>query len=112
MEPDSPSCPPDPSGWRQAQSIEGVNIDASAPCVADNPYTIAAFVRGTNNVSQDTLLKSGLTADAIEKGRDLDGDGDPDEIHIRLEVAELNGASAISPTSSSDRRSPASISAD
>jgi len=29
------------------------------------------------------------------KGRDLDGDGDPDEIHIRLEVAELNGGSSI-----------------
>ncbi|MGI9309195.1 MAG: multicopper oxidase domain-containing protein, partial [Gammaproteobacteria bacterium] len=90
-------CPADPSGWREAQTIDGVTVGASAPCVADNPYAIAAFVKGTNKVSQDTLLKSGLTADAVEKGRDLDGDGDPDEIHIRLEVAELNGASAISP---------------
>jgi len=31
------------------------------------------------------------TTDPI--ARDLDGDGDPDEIHIRLEVAELNGGS-------------------
>jgi hypothetical protein len=90
-------CPPDPEGWRAAREIEGVAIEASSPCVADNPWTIAAFVRGTNNVSQDTLLKSGLTADAVEIGRDLDADGDPDEIHIRLEVAELNGASAIVP---------------
>jgi hypothetical protein len=54
---------------------------------------VAAFVRGTNNVSEQTLLNSGLTPDAVEKGRDLDGDGDPDEIHIRLEVIELNGGS-------------------
>ena len=38
-------------------------------------------------------MRSGLTPDAVVKGRDLDGDGDPDEIHIRLEVAELNGGS-------------------
>ena len=90
-------CPPDPAGWRLQQTIEGVNIGASKPCVADNPYAVAAFVRGTNNVSQATLLKSGLALDAVEKGRDLDGDGDPDEIHIRLEVAELNGGSAVVP---------------
>lgn len=88
-------CPPDPEGWRNQQSIEGVQIEASAPCVADNPFTVAAFVRGTNNIEQATLLKSGLAADAVEKGRDLDGDGDPDEIHIRLEVAELNGGTAL-----------------
>ena len=89
-------CPPDPSGWRNAQTIDGVEVGASEPCVPDNPYAVAAFVRGTNNVSADTLVKSGLTADAVEKGRDLDGDGDPDEIHIRLEVAELNGSSPVS----------------
>lgn len=90
-----PYCPPDASGWRSAQSIDGVDIRASKPCVADNPYMVAALVRGTNNVSNDTLMRSGLTVDAVEKGRDLDGDGDPDEIHIRLEVAELNGASPV-----------------
>jgi hypothetical protein len=89
-------CPPDPEGWRNRQSIEGVEILASAPCVPDNPFIVAAVVRGTNNIDQATLLKSGLAADAVEKGRDLDGDGDPDEIHIRLEVAELNGGSALS----------------
>ena len=90
-----PYCTPDPSGWRDAQTIEGVEIAASAPCSADNPYAVAAFVQGTNNISADTLTRSGLTRDAVEKGRDLDGDGDPDEIHIRLEVAELNGGSPI-----------------
>jgi len=90
-------CPPDPSGWRKQQTIETVLIGESASCVADNPYAVAAFVRGTNNIDQATLLESGLTADAVTKGRDLDGDGDPDEIHIRLEVAELNGSSAVLP---------------
>ncbi len=92
-----PFCPEDASGWRKAQTIEGVKVSASASCVADNPYAVAAFVKGTNNVNQQTLLASELTADAVEKGRDLDGDGDPDEIHIRLEVTELNGGSPVSP---------------
>ncbi len=88
-------CPPDPQGWRSQQILENIEIGRSEACVADNPHAVAAFVKGTNNVSQDTLLRSGLAADAVEKGRDLDGDGDPDEIHIRLEVAELNGASIL-----------------
>ena len=86
-------CPEDLLGWRNAQTIEGVELRRSPACIADNPHAVAAFVRGTNNVSQQTLLESGLTPDAVEKGRDLDGDGDPDEIHIRLEVVELNGGS-------------------
>ena len=86
-------CPPDPSGAREAQVIDGVSIRRSPTCVADNPHAVAAFVRGTNNVDETVLIKSGLTPDAVEKGADLDGDGDPDEIHIRLEVVELNGGS-------------------
>ncbi|MFP6817448.1 MAG: multicopper oxidase domain-containing protein [Pseudomonadales bacterium] len=86
-------CPEDLLGWRAAQTIDGVEIRRSPGCVADNPHAVAAVVRGTNNVSQQTLLASGLTPDAVEKGADLDGDGDPDEIHIRLEVVELNGGS-------------------
>ena len=88
-----PMCPEDLLGWREAQIIEGVSIAATLACVADNPYAIAAFVKGTNNVSTDTLMRAGLTPDALVKGADLDGDGDPDEIHIRLEIAELNGGS-------------------
>jgi hypothetical protein len=88
-------CPPDPSGWRNAVVIEGVQIRQSPACIADNPALVAAVVRGTNNVSNATLLNSGLAANAVEKGKDIDGDGDPDEIHIRLEVVELNGASAM-----------------
>src|SRR5690554_2184816 len=86
-------CPEDLLGWRAEQQIEGVSIAATRSCVADNPYAIAAFVKGTNNVSMDTLRRAGLTPDALEKGADLDGDGDADEIHIRLEIAELNGGS-------------------
>lgn len=86
-------CPSDLLGWRRAQTIDGVEIAAAAGCVADNPYLVAAATKGTNNVSPATLIKSGLTPDAVELGRDLDGDGDPDEITIRLEIAELNGNS-------------------
>ena len=50
-------CPPDPSGWRDEQQIEGVQISASPPCVADNPFAIAAFVKGTNNVSEGHVVK-------------------------------------------------------
>ena len=92
-EPEIP-CPEDLLGWRNAQTIEGVDLRRSPTCIADNPHAVAAFVRGTNNVAEQTLLESGLTPDAVEKGRDLDGDGDPDEIHIRLEVVELNGGSS------------------
>ncbi len=88
-----PYCPDDFAAWREGHEIEGVDISPSRTCVADNPYAVAAFVRGTNNVSRAVLLESGLTADTVVKGADLDGDGDPDEIHIRLEVAELNGGS-------------------
>lgn len=78
---------------RKAQEISGVQVSESLGCAPDNPYLVAASVKGTNNVDHDVLMRSGLAADAVEKGRDLDGDGDPDEIHIRLEVAELNGFS-------------------
>ena len=88
-----PACLADRPDWRNAQTIEGVDIAASPTCIADDPNAVAAFVRGTNNVSAQTLAASGLTSDAVEKGRDLDGDGDPDEIHIRLEIVELNGGS-------------------
>ena len=79
--------------WREAQTIEGVSIAESRLCSPDNPYQVAAFVKGTNNVGMGTLMRTDLAPDTVIKGRDLDGDGDPDEIHIRLEVAELNGFS-------------------
>jgi len=92
-EPAQAYCPEDTPDYRAGTTIAGVTMAASPVCQADNPWAVAAFVRGTNNVDEDVLMKSGLTPDAVVKGADLDGDGDPDEIHIRLEVAELNGAS-------------------
>lgn len=88
-------CPEDSAGHRRHQTIDGVTLLASANCVADNPYRVVASVKGTNRVSPEVLAASGFAADAVHKGRDLDGDGDPDEIHIKLEVVELNGGSPL-----------------
>ncbi|BCX88884.1 manganese oxidase [Methylomarinovum tepidoasis] len=78
--------------WRQAQTIEDVEIDEDPQCKPDNPYLIASVVKGTNNVTMPTLMKTRLAADAVVKENDRDGDGDPDVIHIHLEVGELNGS--------------------
>ncbi|SEF59833.1 multicopper oxidase domain-containing protein [Nitrosomonas ureae] len=87
-----PMCDPIISAaWREAQEIDGVKIEASPGCSPDNPAWIAAAVKGTNNISMDTLMKTGLSPDAIIKTDDLDGDGDPDRIIIKLEIMELNG---------------------
>ncbi len=79
--------------WRKAQTIDGVAIQESLRCNPDNPAQIAAEVKGTNNISMDTLMNTYYAADAIIKKNDMDGDGDPDLIIIKLEVAELNGHS-------------------
>lgn len=87
-----PMCDPIISAaWREAQEIEGIKIEASPGCSPDNPAWIVAAVKGTNNISMDTLMKTGLSPDAIIKTDDLDGDGDPDRIIIKLEIMELNG---------------------
>jgi uncharacterized cupredoxin-like copper-binding protein len=83
-----------PSEWRKAQTIEGVTIQESRVCNPDNPADIAAFVKGTNNISMETLMDtSSLAADAITKTNDMDGDGDPDHIIIKVEIMEVNGRS-------------------
>lgn len=79
--------------WRKEQVIDGVKIQASRLCNPDNPAEIAAFVKGTNGVSMSTLMETQLAADAITLSDDVDGDGDPDKVIIKLEVAELNGHS-------------------
>ena len=79
--------------WRDAQVIDGVEIQESRMCNPDNPADIAAFVKGTNNISMSTLMETQLAADAITVGDDMDGDGDPDHYIIKLEIAELNGHS-------------------
>ncbi|MEW5010811.1 MAG: multicopper oxidase domain-containing protein [Cycloclasticus sp.] len=79
--------------WRKAYNIGGVNIQPSDACNPDNPYEVAAFVLGTNNVIMPVLMRTQLADDAVIKTNDIDGDGDPDDIVIRVEVAELNGRS-------------------
>lgn len=79
--------------WRKAQTIDGVKIKPSYLCQPDNPYEIAAYVKGVNNVSMDTLMQTKLSEDVLTKSDDLDNDGDPDVIRLKLEVIELNGAS-------------------
>jgi plastocyanin len=79
--------------WRDAQEIDGLKIAASPVCSPDNPWFVAAVTRGTNNIGMDGIMQTRLSLDAVVKENDRDGDGDPDDIHIRLEVAELNGAS-------------------
>lgn len=79
--------------WRESYQIDNIAISPSPVCNPDNPYNIAAFVKGTNNASMATIMQTQLAPDTLIKTNDLDGDGDPDEIHIRLEVIELNGFS-------------------
>ncbi len=82
-----------PPEWRDAQVLEGVSIQEERVCNPDNPADIAAFVKGTNNISMQTLMDTNLAADAITLSNDMDGDGDPDLYVIKLEVMELNGHS-------------------
>ena len=78
--------------WRQAQVIDGVEIDESLACNPDNPYDVAAFTKGVNNISMRTWMNTQLSGDALTMSDDLDHDGDPDIIRIKLEVVELNGS--------------------
>lgn len=87
-------CRSNEPAWRLAQTVDGVKIQESLRCSPDNPAQIAAEVKGTNNISMETLMNTYYAADAIIKKNDIDGDGDPDHIIIKLEVAELNGHSA------------------
>lgn len=91
--PAEPACPDVHPDWRQRQVIEGITIEESPVCNPDNPWAVAASVKGTNNVSMDTLMRAGLAPDAVVLEDDRDGDGDPDVISLRLEVVELNGRS-------------------
>ncbi|MEQ1544851.1 multicopper oxidase domain-containing protein [Methyloglobulus sp.] len=78
---------------RKEQVIDGVKIQESLLCDPDVPEDIAAFVKGTNNISMETLMATQLASDAITMSDDMDHDGDPDKIIIKLEVVEINGHS-------------------
>jgi manganese oxidase len=88
-----PPCLNDYPEWRQAQVIEGVEIAEASACEPDNPYDVAMSVKGVNHVSMATLMQGNLAQDALIMGEDLDKDGDPDVIRMKLEVVEFNGAS-------------------
>ncbi len=88
-----PFCDFDKPEWRRAQVIAGVEIADEPVCRPDNPFAVAALVQGTNNVPLQVLMETNLARDAVVKSDDRDGDGDPDLIQIKLEVAELNGSS-------------------
>ncbi len=83
-------CNFDNPQWREDLNIDGVDVEADPSCEPDNPYVVASVVKGTNKVSKNTLMDSGLSKDAVVKGEDVDGDGDPDKINITLEVIGLN----------------------
>lgn len=89
-------CPSNNPGWGMAQTVYGVEVQKSLQCSPDNPEVVAAVTKGTNNVPMKALMNTGLSEDAVRKGADLDGDGDPDVINITLEVAEINGKNASS----------------
>lgn len=88
-------CPNKNPGWRKEQTIAGVHIQESKRCSPDNPNTVAASVKGTNNVPMNVLMASGLNRNAVIKGNDTDGDGDPDNIHITLEISGINEENPI-----------------
>ncbi|MFB6208138.1 MAG: multicopper oxidase domain-containing protein [Candidatus Nanohaloarchaea archaeon] len=88
-------CPVEKPGWREAQQRYGVTVQESRQCSPDNPEVVAAVTKGTNNVPMEALMATGLHEDAVRKGKDMDGDGDPDVINITLEVAEINGKKPV-----------------
>lgn len=88
-----PPCLNDHPEWRKTQVIEGIEIAEAPACEPDNPYDVAMSVKGVNNVSMSTLMQGNLAQDALIMGEDLDKDGDPDVIRMKLEVVEFNGAS-------------------
>ncbi|MGR9100506.1 MAG: multicopper oxidase domain-containing protein, partial [Gammaproteobacteria bacterium] len=51
--------------WRKAQVVEGVEIQESLRCMPDDPNTVAAFVKGTNNISMTTLMDTYLATDSV-----------------------------------------------
>ena len=83
-------CPDPHPEWRAAQTIAEVEIEEDPSCQPDDPRVVAAATKGTNNVPMRLLMQTGLARDAVVKTDDQDGDGDPDVIHITLEVVGLN----------------------
>lgn len=83
-------CSFDHPDWRSPAIVAGVRVSEDPSCRPDNPAVVAAVTRGTNDVPDDILSETGLSRNAVVKGDDRDGDGDPDLVHVTLEVMGVN----------------------
>ncbi len=79
--------------WRQAQVIDGVEITEAPSCDPDNPFDIAAAVKGTNTVSMATLMQSNLAQDAVVMG---------DQGDVLADAQALRGTGALDADSHAD----------
>ncbi|MFB6084023.1 MAG: multicopper oxidase domain-containing protein [Halorientalis sp.] len=93
-----PLCAFDHPEWRSPTFIAGVRIGEDPSCRPDNPAVVAAVTKGTNNVDSEVLARTGLHDEAVVKRTDADGDGDPDVIHVTLEIMGLNEYNATGAT--------------
>lgn len=87
-------CSFDQPSWRAPQLIAGVRVAAERACRPDNPAVVAASVMGTNEAPASVVEQSGLARDAVVKGDDRDGDGDPDVVAVTVEALSVNGHNA------------------
>jgi plastocyanin len=87
-------CSFDRPTWRAPQLVAGVRVDAERACRPDDPNVVAAAVLGTNEAPPAVVERSGLARDAVVKGEDRDGDGDPDVVEVTFEALSVNGHNA------------------
>ena len=87
-------CSFDRPAWRAPQLVAGVRVDGERACRPDDPNVVAASVLGTNEAPDAVLERSGLARDAVVKGEDRDGDGDPDVVEVTFEALSVNGHNA------------------
>jgi hypothetical protein len=87
-------CSFDQPTWRAPQLVAGVRVAGERACRPDDPNVVAASVLGTNEAPDAVLERSGLARDAVVKGEDRDGDGDPDVVEVTLEALSVNGHDA------------------
>ena len=87
-------CSFDSPAWRAPQLVAGVRVDAERACRPDDPNVVAASVLGTNRAPAAVVERSGLARDAVVKGTDRDGDGDPDVVEVTFEALSVNGHNA------------------
>jgi FtsP/CotA-like multicopper oxidase with cupredoxin domain len=87
-------CSFDQPAWRAPQLVAGVRVAAERACQPDDPDVVVASVLGTNHAPDSIVESTGLAREAVVKGEDRDGDGDPDVIEVTLEALSVNGHNA------------------